>query len=129
MKNEKKNKNKLIFVCPRLGLELDIDAYKKIYIDAHRWKIQKQELYDIFCIIGEDAPFKSRLPKSMDFSNALYTIDIGQNDLSFGFMSSDPQSVRSTIPDILSQFSQGLQVNNLAFLSCSYFICISTLFG
>ncbi|TKY50310.1 GDSL esterase/lipase [Spatholobus suberectus] len=50
-----------------------------------------------------------RLPKSMDFSNALYTIDIGQNDLSFGFMTSDPQSVISTIPDILSQFSLGLQ--------------------
>ncbi|RDY06438.1 GDSL esterase/lipase, partial [Mucuna pruriens] len=56
-----------------------------------------------------DAPLKSRLPKSMDFSNALYTIDIGQNDLSFGFMFSDPQSLRSTLPDMLSQFSQGLQ--------------------
>jgi len=67
-------------------------------------------VYDVFCIIGVDAPFKSRLPKSMNFSNALYTIDIGQNDLSFGLMSSDIKSIRSTIPDILSQFSLGLQV-------------------
>jgi len=67
-------------------------------------------VYDVFCIIGVDAPLKSRLPKSMNFSNALYTIDIGQNDLSFGFMSSDINSTRSTIPDILSQFSLGLQV-------------------
>lgn len=65
-----------------------------------------------------DAPFKSKLPKSMDFSKALYTIDIGQNDLSIGFTNSDLQSVRASIPDILSQFSQGVQVNSqLSFLS------------
>ncbi|QCD94968.1 zeta-carotene desaturase [Vigna unguiculata] len=56
-----------------------------------------------------NAPFKNRLPKSINFSNALYTIDIGQNDLSYGFMSSDIKSIRSTIPDILNQFSLGLQ--------------------
>ncbi|KHN34166.1 GDSL esterase/lipase [Glycine soja] len=74
-----------------------------------QFKSRTMALYNQSSHNREDAPFKSRLPKSMDFSNALYTIDIGQNDLSFGFMSSDPQSVRSTIPDILSQFSQGLQ--------------------
>ncbi|CAJ1946850.1 unnamed protein product [Sphenostylis stenocarpa] len=76
-----------------------------------QFKSRTMALYNQTSHTGVDVPVKSRLPKSMDFSNALYTIDIGQNDLSFGFMSSDPRSIRSTIPDILTQFSLGLQHN------------------
>ncbi|KAL9323391.1 hypothetical protein ACSQ67_008248 [Phaseolus vulgaris] len=74
-----------------------------------QFKSRTMALYNQTSHTRVDAPFKSRLPKSMNFSNALYTIDIGQNDLSFGFMSSDINSIRSAIPDILSQFSLGLQ--------------------
>ncbi|WVZ13737.1 hypothetical protein V8G54_011303 [Vigna mungo] len=74
-----------------------------------QFKSRTMALYNETSHTRVDASFKSRLPKSINFSNALYTIDIGQNDLSFGFMSSDRKSLRSTIPDILSQFSLGLQ--------------------
>ncbi|XP_022641656.1 GDSL esterase/lipase At3g27950-like [Vigna radiata var. radiata] len=76
-----------------------------------QFKSRTMALYNETSHTRVDASFKSRLPKSINFSNALYIIDIGQNDLSFGFMSSDIKSLRSTIPNILSQFSLGLQVN------------------
>lgn len=50
--------------------------------------------------------FKDLLPKGEYFSKALYTFDIGQNDLTAGFflnMSTD--EVRANIPDVLNQFT------------------------
>ena len=66
----------------------------------------------MFGVTVVEAATKSRLPQSMDFSKALYTIEIGQNDLSFGLATSELQSVRASIPHIRSQFSKGVQVNN-----------------
>lgn len=50
--------------------------------------------------------FKDLLPKGEYFSKALYTFDIGQNDLTAGYflnMSSD--QVKANIPDVLGQFT------------------------
>ncbi|KNA25713.1 hypothetical protein SOVF_003340 [Spinacia oleracea] len=50
--------------------------------------------------------FKELLPKGDYFSKALYTFDIGQNDITAGFflnMSTD--EVKATIPDVLDQFT------------------------
>lgn len=50
--------------------------------------------------------FKDLLPKGEYFSEALYTFDIGQNDLTSGFflnMSTD--QVRAYIPNVLDQFT------------------------
>ncbi|XP_062162675.1 GDSL esterase/lipase At3g27950-like isoform X1 [Alnus glutinosa] len=57
---------------------------------------------------GTTPPFKSFLPRPKDFSNALYTIDIGQNDLSYGFQHTTIEQVRLSIPNILSQFFQAV---------------------
>ncbi|KAK7266098.1 hypothetical protein RIF29_18738 [Crotalaria pallida] len=56
-----------------------------------------------------EPPFKSGLPRPEDFSRALYTIDIGQNDLAFGFQHTSKKQVLTSIPNILSQFSQAVQ--------------------
>ncbi|OVA09837.1 Lipase [Macleaya cordata] len=45
------------------------------------------------------------LPKPDDFSKALYTLDIGQNDLSYGFQYTTEIETRASIPQILDQFS------------------------
>ncbi|XP_027352420.1 GDSL esterase/lipase At3g26430-like [Abrus precatorius] len=49
--------------------------------------------------------YKKLLPKAEDFSRALYTFDIGQNDLTSGYfhnMSTD--QVKAYVPDVLAQF-------------------------
>ncbi|WJX70286.1 hypothetical protein P8452_54413 [Trifolium repens] len=56
-----------------------------------------------------EPPFKSGLPRPEEFSKALYTIDIGQNDLAYGFLHTSEEQVQRSIPDILSQFSQAVK--------------------
>ncbi|CAJ1946735.1 unnamed protein product [Sphenostylis stenocarpa] len=56
-----------------------------------------------------EPPFKSSLPRPEDFSRALYTFDIGQNDLAFGLQHTSQEQVIKSIPDILSQFFQAVQ--------------------
>ncbi|XP_023759128.1 alpha-L-fucosidase 3 isoform X3 [Lactuca sativa] len=52
-----------------------------------------------------DEVFKRLMPKSEDFSRALYTFDIGQNDLTAGlFQNLSLRQVRESVPDILGQF-------------------------
>jgi phospholipase/lecithinase/hemolysin len=54
--------------------------------------------------------YKTLLPKAEDFSRALYTFDIGQNDLASGYfhnMSID--QVRAYVPDVLVQFKNTIK--------------------
>lgn len=62
---------------------------------------------------GIEPPFKSSLPRPEDFYKALYTFDIGQNDLAFGLQHTSQEQVIKSIPDILSQFFQAVQVSSL----------------
>ncbi|KAJ9554497.1 hypothetical protein OSB04_018542 [Centaurea solstitialis] len=53
---------------------------------------------------GDDV-FKRLMPKTKDFSRALYTFDIGQNDLTAGlFQNLSIDQVRASVPDIVGQF-------------------------
>jgi len=61
---------------------------------------------------GIKPPFKSSIPRPEDFSRALYTFDIGQNDLGFGLQHTSQEQVIKSIPDILSQFFQAVQVSS-----------------
>ncbi|KAK2416285.1 GDSL esterase/lipase [Trifolium repens] len=54
--------------------------------------------------------YKTLLPKAEDFSRALYTFDIGQNDLASGYfhnMSID--QVKAYVPDVLAQFKNTIK--------------------
>ncbi|GAV87010.1 Lipase_GDSL domain-containing protein [Cephalotus follicularis] len=49
--------------------------------------------------------FEKLLPKAEYFSHALYTFDIGQNDLTSGyFLNKSSDEVRAYLPDVLNQF-------------------------
>eukprot|EP00257_Ricinus_communis_P010302 XP_002530043.2 GDSL esterase/lipase At3g26430 [Ricinus communis] len=49
--------------------------------------------------------YKKLLPKAEDFSRALYTFDIGQNDLTAGyFLNMSTSEVMAYVPEVLSQF-------------------------
>lgn len=52
---------------------------------------------------------KSILPRPEDFSKALYTFDVGQNDLSVGLRTMNNEQLRTAIVDIVSQFSSAVQ--------------------
>lgn len=53
---------------------------------------------------------RDKLPRPEDFPKALYTFDIGQNDLSVGFRQSYEQ-LRASIPDIVNKFTASIQVS------------------
>ena len=59
-----------------------------------------------------DEVFKKLLPRSEVFSEALYTIDIGQNDLTAGyFLNMSVSEVKAYVPDVLGQFKKIVEVN------------------
>lgn len=52
---------------------------------------------------------KNVLPNPENFNKALYTFDIGQNDLTVAFRNLNNEQIRAIMPDILSQFSSAVQ--------------------
>lgn len=54
---------------------------------------------------------RSNLPIPEDFSKALHTFDIGQNDLAVGFRKMNDEQLRAEIPDIVNKFSAAVQVS------------------
>ena len=53
------------------------------------------------------------MPKGDYFSKALYTLDIGQNDLAKGFFfgNMNIEEVNASIPDMVNKFSINVKVN------------------
>uniref|UniRef100_A0A9I9DP94 GDSL esterase/lipase n=1 Tax=Cucumis melo TaxID=3656 RepID=A0A9I9DP94_CUCME len=49
------------------------------------------------------------IARPQEFSKALYTFDIGQNDLAYGYQHSSEEQVRASIPDILDTFCEAVQ--------------------
>lgn len=55
--------------------------------------------------------YEKLLPKEDYFSQALYTIDIGQNDLTAGYkLNMSFEQVKSYIPDVLGQLTNTIRV-------------------
>lgn len=52
---------------------------------------------------------KDKLPKPEDFSKALFTFDIGQNDLSVGFRKLSNDQLLAAIPDIVEKLASAVQ--------------------
>ncbi|KAK8549082.1 hypothetical protein V6N13_054160 [Hibiscus sabdariffa] len=64
--------------------------------------------------------FASSMPKGQYFSKALYTFDIGQNDLGEGFFANlTIQQVNASVPDMINKFSAN--VKNVYSLGARYF--------
>ncbi|KAK7839949.1 gdsl esterase/lipase [Quercus suber] len=54
--------------------------------------------------------FEKMLPKGDYFSQALYTFDIGQNDLTAGYkLNMTTEEVKAYVPDVLGQFSNAIK--------------------
>lgn len=52
---------------------------------------------------------RSRLPRLEDFSNALYTLDIGQNDLHNALTTTTEDQARKLIPELINQFASAVK--------------------
>ncbi|XP_054816464.1 GDSL esterase/lipase At5g14450-like [Prosopis cineraria] len=93
----------------RLGLQ--ISQFKQF---KYRTSVLYTQLSGTEPAVKSSLPtVKSSLPRPDEFSKALYTFDIGQNDLYFGFQHTSDEQVRSSIPNILDSFYQAvLQLYN-----------------
>ncbi|XP_038905602.1 GDSL esterase/lipase At5g14450-like isoform X2 [Benincasa hispida] len=56
-----------------------------------------------------DDSIKNTLPIPEEFSKAIFTIDIGQNDLSAGFRKMTNAQFLTTIPNIIDEFSRAIE--------------------
>lgn len=67
-----------------------------------------------FCDLGLKigGVFEHLLPRKEYFSQALYTFDIGQNDLTTGLkLNMTIDQIKAYIPDVLSQYSNAIRVS------------------
>ncbi|XAR51928.1 Alpha-L-fucosidase [Bertholletia excelsa] len=69
-----------------------------------QFKARTRELYS-----QANAADRAKLPNPDDFSKALYTFDIGQNDLSMSFRSMSDDQLRAEIPDMVNKFASAVQ--------------------
>lgn len=64
-----------------------------------------------YCYLSAERFFKKLLPEENHFYRALYTFDIGQNDLTAGYkLNLTIEQVKAYVPDLLEQFSNVIKV-------------------
>lgn len=63
------------------------------------------------CFAAKKESQRINLPRPEDFSKALYTFDIGQNDIAAGFRTMSNEQFKAVIPDIIGQFAAAVQVS------------------
>ncbi|XP_044465884.1 GDSL esterase/lipase At5g14450-like [Mangifera indica] len=69
-----------------------------------QFKARTKDLYDE----AKSETDRNKLPRSGDFAKALYTFDIGQNDLSVGFRTMNSDQLLAAMPDIISQLASAV---------------------
>ncbi|KAK2661221.1 hypothetical protein Ddye_007754 [Dipteronia dyeriana] len=82
----------LLYQMGKLSLDIPLEdslmalRYLSAYLDSIGTSFRQGAN---FASAGKTPPFRSVLPRPRDFSRALYTFDIGQNDLAYGFKHSN----------------------------------------
>lgn len=74
------------------------------------------------CNVAKTPSERSKLPVQEEFAKALYTFDIGQNDLSVGFRKMNFDQLRAAMPDIVNQLASAVQVSKTLSLEIVYLI-------
>lgn len=84
-------------------------GFSPFSLDVQFWQFsQFKSKSEVVCKQG--GIFQQLLPKEEYFSRALYTVDIGQNDLTSAYFSNmTTQEVKASIPDILDKFTVIIQ--------------------
>ncbi|KHG02510.1 hypothetical protein F383_26287 [Gossypium arboreum] len=94
----------------RLDARMFKIGYSPISLDIQlsqfeQFKERINELYKE----GVSSNIKSKLPRPEDFSQALYTVDIGQNDLDCALKSMTEKQAIESVPGIINQFAQAVK--------------------
>ncbi|KAJ7970745.1 GDSL esterase/lipase family [Quillaja saponaria] len=74
-------------------------------VQFDQFKARSKDLYKQ----AKTALERNKLPVPEDYSKALYTFDIGQNDLSVGFRKMSFDQLRAEMPDIINQLATAVQ--------------------
>ncbi|KAI9177451.1 hypothetical protein LWI28_015420 [Acer negundo] len=69
----------------------------------------KSRTKDLYNQVNNKSSDRDKLPKQEEFAKALYTFDIGQNDLSVGFRKMNFDQLRAAMPDIVNQLASAVQ--------------------
>ncbi|XP_020680858.1 GDSL esterase/lipase At3g26430 [Dendrobium catenatum] len=84
-------------------------GYSPFSLDVQTWQLTQFKSRSQF-FYSQGAVFRDLLPNEEYFSKALYTFDIGQNDLTAGyFLGMTTEEVKENIPDILDQFAVAIK--------------------
>ncbi|XP_057437378.1 GDSL esterase/lipase At5g14450 [Lotus japonicus] len=75
------------------------------FVQFKQFKARTKQLYQE----AKTALERSKLPVPEEFSKALYTFDIGQNDLSVGFRMMNFDQMRESMPDIVNQLASAVK--------------------
>ncbi|KAG6720087.1 GDSL esterase/lipase At5g14450-like [Carya illinoinensis] len=95
-----RRQNETIFEYGISPFSLDIQI-----IQFSQFKTRTNDLYN-----QAKTPLeRSNLPRPQDYAKALYTFDIGQNDLSVGFRKMSFDQLRAAMPDIVNQLATAVQ--------------------
>ncbi|KAI3452663.1 hypothetical protein Pfo_009327 [Paulownia fortunei] len=84
-------------------------GYSPISLDVQH--VQYSDFLRRSQIIRKQRFFQNLLPEEDYFSGALYTFDIGQNDLTAGYkLNLSTEQVKAYVPDVLGQFSNVIKL-------------------
>ncbi|XP_062110438.1 GDSL esterase/lipase At5g14450-like [Humulus lupulus] len=81
-----------------ISLEIQLLQFKQ-------FKARSDELFNE----ATSSNLKNSLPRPEDFSKALYTFDIGQNDLHFGFKAMGEEQLKASFPKTIGTFAQAIK--------------------
>ena len=73
------------------------------------------------CFSAKNPDLIDRLPRPEEFSKALYILDCGQNDLTYGLVNTTVEQVKASIPKIISQFAVAIEVLLMLPFTCIVF--------
>ncbi|KAL8253615.1 hypothetical protein R6Q59_031836 [Mikania micrantha] len=86
-------------------------TYNPLTLDVQLSQFEqfKQRSYDLY-LEEKSTEIKSRLPRSEDYTQALYTFDIGQNDINAGITSmKEEEEVKTYIPTMINELSSAIE--------------------
>jgi phospholipase/lecithinase/hemolysin len=95
-----RRQNETIFEYGISPFSLDVQIWH-----YDQFKVRTSDLYNQ----AKQPADRSKLPRPEDFSKALYTFDIGQNDLSVAFRKMSNEQLRAAMPDIVNQLAAAVQ--------------------
>uniref|UniRef100_A0A0D9X0Y1 Esterase n=1 Tax=Leersia perrieri TaxID=77586 RepID=A0A0D9X0Y1_9ORYZ len=104
----------------RQNTSLFISGFSPISLDVQSWEFEQFINRSQFAYNNKGGIYRQILPKAEYFSQALYTFDIGQNDITTGFfINMTTEQVIAYIPDLMERLTTIIQ--NVYALGGRYF--------